>query len=309
MELRYLFCGMDFFKKRQPKANEQEKLGHWPLRLRVFNLVSEFELTKREQPEIFVVHSGRAVLDSNGGTGKQVIARGTIMVIPSGGRQKLSGVDNLSMTGLRFLPEWLAASSEAILQSPDAAALWGVIFFFEKELVTGHEPQIFSLEELELSAIESDLAVLRRELTDERSESGMSMHTLLKILLHLAAAHGKFWRGEQHLQWKPETHELVEFLERAASCGRRINLRQIAKEYGSSESEVTSLMEDGTGLDPIDYLERRRAQFAARLMLGSELSDAEIASRTGYASTSKMEAQLKAVFGRTAAEYRSDFCG
>ncbi|MGK0185387.1 MAG: AraC-like DNA-binding protein/mannose-6-phosphate isomerase-like protein (cupin superfamily) [Verrucomicrobiales bacterium] len=295
---------MRFLKKNQNSTNEQEKLGQWPLRLRAFRLSSGFELTKREQPEIFVVHSGKAVVDNGKSIGKKVIAKGNVIVLAPGDHQNLTAVHSLSMTGLRFLPEWLSDAAESVLLTPDAAALWGTLFYFDLECRT----QRFTLDEPDLAAVESDLSVIRRVSAQAEAAGALAKHTLLKILLHLAAANGKFWRGEQHLPWGPNTHEFVTMLEGAASRGIRLNLRLAAKQCKISEPKLTEIIEDGTGMPPMKYLERRRAQHAARLMLGTPLSNEEIAEQVGYASAANLDEQMKSTTGRTAREYRADFC-
>ncbi|MEZ5329355.1 MAG: AraC family transcriptional regulator [Verrucomicrobiales bacterium] len=300
---------MQLFKRNQSKTNHQEKLGGWPVRMRMFELVADFELTPREQPEIFIVHSGKAVVDTKTGKGRQVIANGTAVVSLPGGHFNLVNVQALTMTALRFLPEWLSDQSESLLGSKDSAAMWGCPFYFSTRESGDHQPQIFSLEAPVLAALESDLTVIRGELESNIPTSSLVKHTLLKILLQLAAAHGKYWRGKQHLDWPAELPKLLAMFERVAAQGKRMNIRQATEESGMKESRLSQIIEDGLGMAPMDYLERRRAQHAARQILAGETSTEAIVAQTGFTNASGLDEQMKVTFGRSTAEYRADFCG
>jgi AraC-like DNA-binding protein len=300
---------VQLFKRNQTKTNHQEKLGGWPVRMRMFELVADFELSPREQPETFIVHSGKAVVDTRTGKGRQVIANGSVVVLFPGDHLNLVNVQALTMTALRFLPEWLSDQSETLLGSKDSAALWGRPFYFS-ELESGdHQPQVFSLEAHALAPLGSDLTVIRGELESSIPTSGLVKHTLLKMLLQLAAAHGKFWRGEQHLDWPAELPTLLAMFERVAAQGKRMNIRQAAEESGLKESRLSQIIQDGLGVAPMDYLERRRAQHAARQILAGVISTEAIVAQTGFNNASGLDGQMKATFGRSTAEYRRDFCG
>lgn len=304
---------MQLFKWNQTKTNQLEKLGRWPVRMRLFELVSDYELTAREQPEVFIVQSGRAVVDPKSGTGRQVIAPGTAIVLHPGDHLSLVSVQSLAMTSLRFLPEWLSDAWETVLSSQDSVALWGRIFYFaieeEEEEKSDHQSQVFSLEAALQAAMESDLGVIRSELESNTTTGGLTKHTLLKILLHLASAHGNFWRGEQHLKWPAELPALLTMFERAASQARRMSLRQAASESGVNESQLSQVIKEWLGMEPMNYLERRRAQHAARQILAGETSTEAIVAQTGFNNVNGLDEQMKVTFGRSTAEYRADFCG
>ena len=277
--------------------------------MRLFELVSDYALTAREQPEIFLVHSGRAVVDTKPGRGRQVIATGTAIVLRPGDHLSLVSAQSLAMTSLRFLPEWLSDAWETLLGSPDSVALWGRIFYFTTDKKNDRQPQVFSLEAAAQAATESDLGVIRSELVSNNARGGLTKLSLLKILLHLASAHGRFWRGEHHLKWPAELPALLTIFERTAIQARRMNQRQAASESGIQEEQLSKVIKEGLGMEPMDYLERRRAQHAARQILAGETSAEAIVAHTGFSNASGLDEQMKITFGRSTAEYRADFCG
>ena len=250
---------MQIFRRNAPTTNKHEKLGRWPLRVRLFHLVEDFEMTPREQPEIFVVHSGKAVMDTEAGSGKQAIASGTVIVSRPGNHEHLVNVHALEMTGLRFLPEWFADQSETILCSADSTALWARMFYFHLAS-KDNRPEVFHLDATEQAAVASDLTVIvdGLKVDPDGYPSALMRLTLLKVLMHLAGQHGRFWRGEQQLKWPEELPSLLELFERTAARGLRMNLTECAQTTGISSKRISSYFEDGIGMAPMEYLERRR---------------------------------------------------
>ena len=110
------------------------------------------------------------------------------------------------------------------------------------------------------------------------------------------------------MKWTKELPDLLSLFERTAGRGSRMNLRQASKESRINEAMLVETFGQWTGMPPMKYLERRRAQHAARQMLAGRATDDTIAERTGFNNLARFGEQMKATFGRSAAEYRSDFC-
>ena len=309
---------MSLFRRNQAKKNAIAKLGAWPLRLREFGLVDDFELTPKEHPEVFVIRSGKVVLTTEDpDAGGKAVPEGSVIIFRPGDRAQFTNVSTLSMSGIRFLPEWLSRDADAFLNGPNARALWASMLFFDTDpQAQQNAAEVFHLDEAPFAAVLSDLAVLFEQAQVGRSWSevandALSRHTLIKVLLQLADAYGVYWRGEQQLDWPDDLAAAVELLERTAARGERLNQRQAAAEAGTTETTFTKCLEFGTGSDPMRYLERRRAQFAARMLLLSagKTRDEDIIQRAGFRNQTNFDEAMKDTFGRSAAAYRAEFCG
>ena len=300
---------MQLFHRNRREANSQESLGAWPIRLRLFELVSDFEFTRREQPELFFVTAGRAVLETDSGPNRQPVTEGSAVILPPGQRFSLTSVHDLRITALRILPEYFSTDAQALYSLKETTALWAAMFFFGNARKLP-QPETFHLHPPESLAISSDLAVVQSELREggvSSSQSQLTHLAVLKLLFHLARQRAQFWRDRPLPELPPDLVIVIEFLENLIAHGVRMNLRQIAQSCNQRPPVMEKSFKDHLDLEPMAYLENRRAQQAARLVLTTRLSHKAIAERVGFANTAGLESHFKDLFGRSPDQYRVDF--
>ncbi len=86
----------------------------------------------------------------------------------------------------------------------------------------------------------------------------------------------------------------------------RLSLKELAGAAGYSPNHFTKLFKDATGLPPHRYVVGRRVEMARSLLEGTELSLAEVARMSGFASQSHMGRAVKALTGATPARLRRE---
>jgi AraC-like DNA-binding protein len=84
-----------------------------------------------------------------------------------------------------------------------------------------------------------------------------------------------------------------------------LNLDAVAKEVGSSASQVTRLLKLHTSHGFLGHLHRRRSTAAHRLLIESGLSVKEIAAAVGYRSVTQLGRHFKRYTGSTPASVRT----
>lgn len=85
---------------------------------------------------------------------------------------------------------------------------------------------------------------------------------------------------------------------------RVFTVRELAKVAGASRATFKRLFRAATGQSPRRFLAQRRLAVAARLLATSEVSLAEIARLTGYASEFSLSRAFKRQHGVAPARYR-----
>jgi AraC-like DNA-binding protein len=84
-----------------------------------------------------------------------------------------------------------------------------------------------------------------------------------------------------------------------------LNVKQIASSLGMSESSFAHTFKQVTSVSPIQYLKQVRLETGRELLLGDELSVAEIAERVGYSGASHFSKEFKRLYGESPGRYVS----
>ncbi|MBT3380351.1 MAG: helix-turn-helix transcriptional regulator [Lentisphaerae bacterium] len=87
------------------------------------------------------------------------------------------------------------------------------------------------------------------------------------------------------------------------------SLDELARHVGAERSYLIRLFKAGTGLPPMAYLARCRAERAATLLLGTNRRIAEIAREVGWPDPVYFARRFKAHLGVSATAYRKRFAG
>jgi len=83
--------------------------------------------------------------------------------------------------------------------------------------------------------------------------------------------------------------------------------RELAAKLGVDVSYAIRLVKLATGLSPLAYLSRLRAERAASLLVRSRLSVADVALQVGWEEPAYFARRFRSHFGLSASEYRKRF--
>ncbi len=111
-----------FFKKSGIAENRIENSGRWPVRVTQFQLIDEYEFPATNFPEIFFVQEGNFLHETGAGT--QAVREGVAMMVNPGQRHTVKQPDEVVLTRVRFLPEWLTREYDLIIRSPNVLSLF-----------------------------------------------------------------------------------------------------------------------------------------------------------------------------------------
>ena len=111
-----------FFKKSSITDNRIENSGRWPVRLTHFYLIDEYEFPATNFPEIFFVREGTFLHETDVGT--QAVREGAVVVVNPGHRHTIMQPEEVVLTRVRYLPEWLTLEYELIANSPNVLSLF-----------------------------------------------------------------------------------------------------------------------------------------------------------------------------------------
>lgn len=82
------------------------------------------------------------------------------------------------------------------------------------------------------------------------------------------------------------------------------SLLKFSSELAMDRSYITRLFKEHTGLPPMKYLARHRAEVAATLLLRTDLSIAQVGEKVGWSDPNYFARRFKAHFGSSATAYR-----
>ena len=185
------------------------------------------------------------------------------------------------------LNDWACRSARRIMVELDGARLG------EPDALLGLR-QDLEFRDDELADV---LRAMVREVRDGCPNGALFAESLsLGVLLRLARTHGRA-RAERGTlsaaQWR-RVEELI-----ADSDGGNPALGALAEAAGYSKAQFVRLFRRTTGTSPHRYVLRHRLEEARRLIVGTALPLAEVASATGFASQSHLNGAFVRVYGCT----------
>ncbi len=99
-------------------------------------------------------------------------------------------------------------------------------------------------------------------------------------------------------------HRIIDYIE--AHLGEDLSLLTLAAEAGVSPAHLARAFKRAMGGSVHRYLLRRRVEWAAALLVSTELTIAEIALETGFSSQAHLTTAFRHQYGTTPAAYRRD---
>ena len=204
--------------------------------------------------------------------GNETLGAGSVVVVPAGGCHAFDRCESTRLYNLYFLAEWFSGDLMLLRDTP---ATFGL--FFGRQLFgpgASCAPVSFKLASATLPPAVHELEAL----TDVGSAGSVMRLGFLKLLALLAeavdagvapAARAELWRALVAVE-----HRLPQ--------GARLGVGEWARLSGMSEDRFRRAFGETFGVSPLEYLNRRRADYAARLLLQPGATATAVAHELGF---------------------------
>jgi AraC-like DNA-binding protein len=291
-----------FFKKSGIGENRIENSGRWPVRLTHFQLIDDYEFPATNFPEIFFVQEGNFLHETEAGT--QAIREGAAIMVNPGHRHTVKQPDEVVLTRVRFLPEWLTREYEIIANTPNVLSL-----FFDQSwfrFPRDENLHVFTTRGDGAARIRAELEYLRDLLKEKRQLEPVTRVAVLKLMMLLADEHNRFWRGVSEVEMLPEAKHALDQIESCVLRAEPFDAGKMSR-GGFEKRAIDKAFEDLTGMSMTDYAQRRRVFHAACRLLNSQHEPRRISKDLGFTTTAEFGKQFEAVFDIAPAVYRQKF--
>jgi len=291
-----------FFKKSGIGENRIENSGRWPVRLTHFQLIDDYEFPATNFPEIFFVQAGNFLHETVAGT--QAIREGAAIMVNPGHRHTVKQPDEVVLTRVRFLPEWLTREYEIIANTNHVLSL-----FFDQSwfrFPRDENLHVFTTRGQGAARIRAELEYLRDLLKEKRQLEPITRVAVLKLMMLLADEHHRFWRGVSEVEMLPEAKHALDQIESFVLRAEPFEAGKMSR-GGFEKRAIDKAFGELTGMRMIDYAQRRRVFHAAcRLLTGTD-EPRRISKELGFTTTAEFGKQFEAVFDIAPAVYRQKF--
>jgi AraC-like DNA-binding protein len=291
-----------FFKKSGIGENRIENSGRWPVRLTHFQLIDDYEFPATNFPEIFFVQEGNFLHETVAGT--QAIREGAAIMVNPGHRHTVKQPDEVVLTRVRFLPEWLTREYEIIANTNHVLSL-----FFDQSwfrFPRDENLHVFTTRGEGAVRIRAELEYLRDLLKEKRQLEPITRVAVLKLMMLLADEHYRFWRGVSEVEMLPEAKYALDQIESFVLRAEPFDAGKMSR-GGFEKRAIDKAFEELTGMSMTDYALRRRVFHAAcRLLTGTD-EPRRISKDLGFTTTAEFGKQFEAVFDITPVVYRQKF--
>lgn len=262
------------------------------------------EMHDHDFVEIVLVIGGRAQHVSSGG--RQPLRAGDVIILRPGAWHAYNDCENLEIYNCCFGSELLHHELAWLIEDPALGyLLWqGLLSHGRKGVLVTRLPKSSAQRCREaLDLLHNTLLLSPRK----------SRPSLVALLLHFLGVLGEECRREIRQMAAPrrEIHPSVtsgiRLLEKTPAYSW--SLSELAGKLHIAPTYLVRLFREATGLPPMAYLAQCRAEWAASLLVRSDLSISEIAAQTGWDSPYYFARRFRAHFGMTASDYRSRWKG
>lgn len=291
-----------FFKKSAIGENRIENSGRWPVRVTQFQLIDDYEFPATNFPEIFFVREGSFLHETDAGT--QSVREGVAMMVNPGQRHAVKQPDEVVLSRVRFLPEWLSLEYPIIVNSIRVLSL-----FFDQSWFRYPRDEnlhVFTTRGEGAVAIRAEMDYLRGLLREKRQLEPIARVSVLKLMMILADEHHRFWRGVSEVEMLPQAKHALDEIEASVLRSEAFDPAKMPR-GGFEKRAVTKAFGELTGMNLVDYAARRRAFHAASRLLSGNEEPRRISKALGFANTAEFSKQFEAVFDIPPAVYRQKF--
>jgi AraC-like DNA-binding protein len=272
------------------------------VRLTHFQLIDDYEFPATNCPEIFFVQEGNFLHETEAGT--QAIREGAAIMVNPGHRHTVKQPDEVVLTRVRFLPEWLTREYEIIANTPNVLSL-----FFDQSwfrFPRDENLHVFTTRGDGAARIRAELEYLRDLLKEKRQLEPVTRVAVLKLMMLLADEHNRFWRGVSEVEMLPEAKHALDQIESCVLRAEPFDAGKMSR-GGFEKRAIDKAFEDLTGMSMTDYAQRRRVFHAACRLLNSQHEPRRISKDLGFTTTAEFGKQFEAVFDIAPAVYRQKF--
>ncbi|MDF1823345.1 MAG: helix-turn-helix domain-containing protein [Verrucomicrobiales bacterium] len=291
-----------FFKKSSITDNRIENAGRWPVRLTHFYLIDEYEFPATNFPEIFFVREGNFLHETDIGT--QAVREGAVVVVNPGHRHTIKKPEEVVLTRVRYLPEWLTLEYDLIANSPNVLSL-----FFDQSWFRYPRDEnlhVFTTRSEGGARVRAELDYLGQLLKDKRQLEPVARVSVLKLMMLLADEHHRFWRGVTEVEFLPEAKHALDQIEGATRRAEAFDASSMPR-GGFEKLAIERAFEEITGMTMMDYAHRRRVFYAACHLLFSEDEPRKISKALGFGSMSEFNREFESIFDIPPSVYREKF--
>ncbi len=250
---------------------------------------------RHEFIEMVYILSGSATEEVN--SESYEVRRGDLIFINYGSIHAFSPHGGFSFVNICFDPETVGSG---MITPENAFALLQLTAF--DELRRDTDEGMISFSGAERDELERLLELMLREYS-ERAPSWQIMlksymNVLIVKLLRKTVSGGLMTRMPDVWQ------ELTDYID--SNLGAALTLPTLARKCFYNPSYFSRTFKERFGVSPIEYINRRRIEYALRLMNEGELSHELIAEKAGFSSKSSFYRTFARVMGRTVSEYRRE---
>ncbi|MBI5095080.1 MAG: AraC family transcriptional regulator [Candidatus Hydrogenedentes bacterium] len=250
--------------------------------------------------EVCIVRRGVAAHET--ALGAEELDAGTVVVMAPGMVHSIHGLHDLHQTNLYYLTEWIADDLMTHWREAGLVPLFLAAALFRRpqaELVT-----TFKLTDEEMEAIDRELADITRESASKFPSLTFLKSALLKVLIRLSRACVRQSPVEVGLGFRDEVVSALEHIEVLIKKSEPFHVADLARRLDTNPDYFSAIFRESTGLSPMAYYQRRRAQHASIELLDLRRSITEIAHGMGYCDSAHFSRLFKLHQGVTPNAYR-----
>ena len=266
------------------------------LSLGIFKTVDKgkYEPHTHEFAEIVYVLDGEVEEFINGS--KYRMSRGDMLFINYGSTHSFESENGVSYINVCFSPEVMG---KRIISRENAFDLLSLTAF--DEIVEGKGEGVVHFSSEERRTVEAVLLDMLNEYKAHLPERIAVLESYMTVIISKILrkmypptvreeASGKMWQ------------ELSEYISK--NLDKKLTLSELSQKCFYNPSYFSRVFKEKFGITLADYLQRERAQAAARLFSKNELSMQEIAERCGFSDKSSLYRAFVKNYGVTPSEYR-----
>ena len=243
--------------------------------------------------EIIYITEGSCVHTINGVSYN--VKHGDMLFINYGSVHSFESDDCFSYVNVCFSPEMLG---DKIITRDNAFSLLCLTAF--DEMRSESDGGVISFSEGERKELENIFEYMLREKKEGLPEWSKILENYLNIVVTkmLRKAHGSLELHSINTVWE----ELSEYIDQ--NLGNELSLSSLAEKCFYNPSYFSRIFKKKFGVSLVEYVARKRLDYAIELLGDSELSVDEISSKAGFSDRSKFYYAFSKYIGGTPTDYR-----
>lgn len=234
--------------------------------------------------EITLILSGEALHRT--ATATQIVKAGDVIVVPPGPAHAFENPSELRVINVYYLAEWFLWDLSLLWQNEGLVPLFFAADLFRRPDLL--HIKVFSLNEGENRRCRQELDEILGEYQEVSTSLLFVRAAFSKLLIRLSRAWLRLHPDLHDFVFRPAVWAALEEIDTTIKRGDVFVVKEFARGLSSSADVLYRAFRGATGLSLSGYYQQRRVQHAAHLLLHSDLSVTDIASRLGYADTSHL---------------------